>query len=184
MDQNFVNKDWIDVDLSGRSFTNCRFDHCNFSGSDLSGTEFDSCVFVDCNLSNPKINRTRARDVRFQQSKLVGLAFQNFDPFALAVHFEGCQIRLCSFSGLKLRQPLFRDCQIADSDFKSTSLVEADFSGSQFQDCLFHDAHLEQADFSTARGYSLDPRSSHLRGASFAYPEVLTLLAGFGVKVV
>jgi hypothetical protein len=42
---------------------------------------------------------------------------------------------------------------------------------------------LKKADFVGATNYYIDPIQNELTEASFAYPEVLSLLAGFRIKV-
>jgi uncharacterized protein YjbI with pentapeptide repeats len=70
-----------------------------------------------------------------------------------------------------------------ECDFKEVDLTEANFAGSVFRDTLFHQANLQKADFRSAQNYSIDPRNNNVNKARFAQPDVLGLLAPFGILV-
>lgn len=56
-------------------YEECRFTHCNLNAADLSEVTFRNCTFDGCDLSLAKLNETGFQEVRFANSKLLGLQF-------------------------------------------------------------------------------------------------------------
>ncbi|MDP2103500.1 MAG: hypothetical protein Q8K26_01100 [Candidatus Gracilibacteria bacterium] len=48
---------------------------------------------------------------------------------------------------------------------------------------LFQNSNLTKVNFSGATNYYIDPTQNKLKGAKFSQPEVLSLLAGFGIEI-
>lgn len=181
--QTFTAADYSRNNLAGYTFLDCEFQGCNFSGADLSATEFDNCLFQGCNLTNPVIGKTKFINIRFIESKLMGINFLHCNTFALDVGFENCLIRMCNFSELKMKRIPFLHCDISECDFKNSFLPEANFSGSTFRDTFFHNTDLEKADFRGASGYAIDPRANKVKKAKFSLEEAVSLLRYFDIEV-
>jgi len=77
----------------------------------------------------------------------------------------------------------FIGSMVRKSDFIGVDLGDSDFSGSDLQESRFHNANLENVNFVGARNYYINPMNNKLKKAKFSSPEVLSLLAGFGISV-
>jgi len=101
IDETFDKKDFEDSPLARGEYENCIFKHCDFSNTDLSEIIFLECEFIDSNLSLVKLTKTAFRDVKFKDSKMLGLHFENCDEFGLSFSFEKCSLNHSSFYQLK-----------------------------------------------------------------------------------
>lgn len=119
----------------------------------------------------------------FEGCKLVGVSFTKVNPFLLEWVFTGCKLELCSFEGLKMKGSRFIGCALREADFTRADLTGSDFSGSDLLQARFQQTILEKADFTKAIRYYIDPTANRLKGAKFSYPNVLSLLAPFEVRV-
>jgi uncharacterized protein YjbI with pentapeptide repeats len=77
----------------------------------------------------------------------------------------------------------FHDSSVRETDFINVDLKEACFNASDLQGSKFHNANLEKADFRGAKNYFIDPTANKVKNAVFSNPEVLALLAPFGIKI-
>ncbi len=164
-------------------YESCTFGQCNFSNSDLSAVTFLDCELVDCNLSLATLSNTAFKNVQFRNCKLLGLHFENCNPFLLEMYFDGCQLNLSSFYKLILKKTRFKNCTLHEVDF-----TEADFTNSSFADCdmtgcIFDRTTLEKADFRTAFNYSIDPENNRLKQAKFSLEGVVGLLHKYNVAI-
>lgn len=170
-------------DLRDKEFSDCTFKKCNFSESDFSNSTFVDCSFADCDLSNIKVKNCAFRNVAFENCKLLGITFDHINAFLLSWRFSKCLISFCVFSGLDMRHSQFIDCVIRETEFSDVDLQETDFSNSDLEASRFQNTDLRKAIFKDAKNYYIDPTLNKLKGAHFAYPEVLSLLVGFGIKI-
>ncbi|WP_373330747.1 pentapeptide repeat-containing protein [Salmonirosea aquatica] len=141
------------------------------------------CEFEECNLTLAKLSNTAFKNVRFVRCKMVGLHFENCNPFLLEMHFDGCQLNLSSFYKLTLKKTRFKNCAMqevdfAEANFTESSFVECDLAGATF-DCTI----LEKADFRTASNYSIDPENNRLKKAKFSLTGVVGLLHKYNISV-
>ena len=90
---------------------------------------------------------------------------------------------MCDFSTLKMKRSKFIECIIHKTDFVNADLAESDFSGSHLNGSKFHHTLLEKANLTGAIRYYIDPANNRLKQARFSYPDVLSLLAPFEIKV-
>ncbi len=169
--------------------TPAEFDDCTVRNLDLSGTSladcvFTDCTFTDCNLSNANLRNTAFRNVEFSRCKLLGMLFEDCNPFLLGVEFESCNLLMASFRAMKLAGTVFNDCSLREADFSEASLYEAVFNNCDLLNAVFDYTSLEDADLSTSRNYRINPENNMLSGARFSYPEVAGLLADYGVVLV
>jgi len=169
--------------VSGKEFSSCRFERCDFTEADLSASRFEGCRFVACNFSNPVIKRARFADAVFEECKIVGVNFYACDQLVFDIKFDRCRLLNCNFSDLKMKNSRFTLCELRGCDFQNTHLVGAAFDGSTFAETLFHSCDLEKASFRGARGYSIDPRANKIAKAVFSVPEVISLIESFGIVI-
>lgn len=169
--------------LTESDFSRCLFKKLDLSGRDLSGASFVDCAFTNCNLSNVKVGGCSFQNVSFTGCKVMGVDFSRISTLLVSWSFKDCNISLCDFRGLGMKNSRFLDCQVGECDFLNVNLADSDFSGSDLRASRFQNANLEKADFTRARNYYVDPTTNRLKHARFSYPEVLALLSGFNIKV-
>lgn len=164
-------------------YERCTFKGIDFSHMDLSGYIFIECTFFHCNLSNIRIVKTAFRDVKFEDCKLLGLAFYTCHTIGLEMHFERCNLSHASFHKITLKKSVFRSCRLHEADFTG-----ADMSQSLFDDCDLLNAHFEQtnlekADFRHAINYTIHPTNNRIRKARFSKQGLAGLLSEFDIEV-
>lgn len=189
MSRNYIeDKQFEKTDFSGQSpakgdYDNCTFSNCNFAESNLAEISFTECTFTDCNLSNAKFSKTGLRDVKFNNSKLLGLHFDNCDPFLFEVSFEKCILNLSSFYQVKMKKTNFTDCILQEVDFTGADLSQSVFTRCDLAHAIFGGTLLEKADLSTAFNYSIDPASNTIKKAKFSFPGIAGLLNKYDIEI-
>ncbi|MBS1583626.1 MAG: pentapeptide repeat-containing protein [Bacteroidetes bacterium] len=179
----FERKDFTAEPLPKGEYTQCTFRQCTFVKADLIGVAFVECTFEGCDLSLARIRGTAFRQVAFTDCKLLGLSFDQANPFLFAIMPERCILDSCSFQGLDLKGARFRNCRLHGTD-----LSQADLSGATFDDCdlldaVFGGTDLTRADLRSAHGYLIDPERNRLKGARFSTSGVGGLLARYGIEL-
>ncbi|MDN3611436.1 pentapeptide repeat-containing protein [Vibrio ostreicida] len=174
--------------LSGIEFEDCHFSDCNFSQSTFYGCRFTNCTFERCNLSVVNLSNSKLFDVRFKDSKLVGVDWTKaawpvyHSDFELT--FTRCILNDGSFFGLTLNELVFDECKLHDVDFR-----EGDYSGSSMTYCdfkhsLFMRTNLSGVDFSDSTSYAIDVLENKVKRAKFSRDEALYLLESLGIELV
>jgi len=181
--ENFQNIQYLQQNLRDREYTNCIFKKCIFDNCDLSNSIFIDCLFLDCNLSNTKINNCSFQEVVFEKCKLLGIRFATIDTLLITWIFKESIITICDFSYLDIKESKFLKCEMKEVDFINTNLIGADFNGSSLPLCKFHNTNLEKANFLGALNYYINPIENKLKQAKFSYPDVLSLLDTFEIKI-
>ena len=181
--EEFSNLSFTTDKLPRGEYEACTFTHCDFSTSDVSAVTFMDCVFKECNLSLANISNTAFKNVQFLNCKLVGLHFQNCNPFLLEMHFDGCQLNLSSFYKLVLKKTRFKNCTMQEVDFAEADLTCASLAECDLAGAIFDRTILEKADFRTAFNYSIDPEKNRLKKARFSLEGVVGLLHKYGIDI-
>jgi fluoroquinolone resistance protein len=172
-----------DKTLTKGEYENCTFQNCDFSNFDFSDFKFIECLFEDCNLSLLKLNNTVFRDVKFCACKMLGLHFEQCNPFGLAFQFEHCQLKHTSFYQLKIKSTIFKNSQLEECDF-----TEADLSQSVFENCnllnaIFEQTNMEKCDYRTAVNYVVDPENNRIKKAKFSAIGLYGLLHKYDIEI-
>ncbi len=167
--------------ISPGDYENCIFMSCDFSNASLSEFSFLECEFRDCNLTMTKLNRTCFRDVKFSNSRLLGLHFEDCSDVLISMSFESSQVELCSFPGLKLRNTAFRNSKIIEADFSGTDLGNSLFHECDLSRSVFMNTNLEKADFRTAFNYIIDPELNRIIKAKFSLAGLPGLLSKYDI---
>jgi fluoroquinolone resistance protein len=162
---------------------NCRFVQCAFQEVHLSRSRFRDCRFEGCDLSLVKLNDTVLSDIKFVQSKLLGVRFDQCNDFSLSLDFENCLLSLSVFHKLKLMKTRFKDCNLQEADF-----TQAELSGSVFENCdlqrtIFNNTNLEKVDFRSAFNYSINPEINRIKRARFSLAGVAGLLDKYQIEI-
>ncbi len=177
------NQNYSDSAWKQGEYEECRFVNCHMNSVDLSASSFIDCTFEGCDLSMVNLNGTALKDVRFEQCKLLGLKFENCNPFLLEMEFTACQLTYSSFHGLKLKGIRFVNCQIEEADFSGSDLTQATFDQCNLAKTLFDNTLLERADLRTAYHYSIHPEHNYLNGAKFAQDGLHGLLDHLNISI-
>lgn len=164
-------------------YDECVFDTCQLSDADLSGMHFSSCQFRNCNLSMMRVTDTAFRDTAFTGCKLLGVHFEQVNPFGFGVSFVNCILDLSSFFDRKMKNTQFKDCSMQDVDFGSADLTQAVFDNCNLARAVFDNTNLEKADLSTAYNYSIDPTRNKIRKARFSMPALAGLLDQYDIEI-
>ncbi len=183
-EQYFEGKTFNEKDtLAKGEYENCTFSNCNLAEADLSGFSFENCLFEQCNLSMAKLKKVSLRDVKFKNCKLLGLRFDDCNPFLLAVNFENCQLNYSSFYQLKLKGTKFNKCNLQEADFTETDLSQADFYGCDLKLTVFENTILEAADFRNAEHFIIDPEKNKITKAKFSMGGLPGLLNKYHIVI-
>lgn len=183
-----VEKTFDKIDFSQSPFPKgeyeeCRFINCDLSNADLSGSSFSECSFLGCNLNMANLVKTAFTDVKFRDSKMLGLQFGNCNPFRFAVDFENCILNHSSFYNTKLKKALFKNSNLHEVDFTSCDLSEATFDNCDLALATFQSAILEKANFLTAYNYSIDPEMNKIKKARFSQMGIAGLLDKYDIEI-
>ncbi len=181
--KSFTRTDFTGDKLPKGEYDNCTFVDCDISNADLSGINLVDCTFTGCNLSLARISNTAFREVRFVECKLMGLHFENCNPFLFSIEVERCSLNLSSFYKLNLKRSKFKsttlqEVDFTESDLTGVALTECDLSGA-----IFENTNLEKADFRAAYNYSIDPENNRLKKAKFSREGIAGLLGKYGIEV-
>ena len=159
------------------------FEKISFNEHSLVKGIFEECTFNNCDCSLTKLKSTILQDVRFVNSKLLGVQFHECNGFLLRLYFENCMLKLSVFYKLKLKNTAFKNCNLQEADFS-----EADLTGALFDNCdlllaTFMHTNLEKADFRSASHYSINPEINRIRKARFSIPGVTGLLTTYDIEI-
>ncbi len=182
-EKQFDTIDFTQKPLTEADYENCTFVNCNFSGSTLTNIIFAECTFTDCNLSLAIITQTAFKIVAFKNSKLLGLHFENCNPFLFEVYFENCILNLSSFYKLKIKKTRFVNCSLHEVDFAAADLTSAVFDKCDLTGSVFQNSIIEKADFSTAYNYSINPEINKIKKAKFSLAGITGLLDKYDIEV-
>jgi uncharacterized protein YjbI with pentapeptide repeats len=183
VEQTITQQDYSSHPLPKGTYELCVFSQCNLNNSDLSEYTFIECTFDQCDLSLADLSGTAFRDTEFRDSKMLGLHFEDCNPFLLSMRFHTCQLNLSTFIQVKLKKSAFKDCSLQEADF-----TEADMSGSVFAGCdlggaVFERTILENCDLRTAYNYSIDPQENRLKKAKFSGQGLAGLLSKYDLDI-
>lgn len=166
----------------GESLEECEFQGVDFSPLDLKGVTFLDCTFTNCNLANQSLTKTTMREPTFVGCNLMGINWPSLKRLEWPKYRE-CKLNFSSFQGLKLKKLEMTTCSAVEVDFAEADLTSADFSNTGLAGAVFERAILEGADFRTSRDYVIDVRTTKIKGAKFAYPQVMALIAALGAEI-
>lgn len=179
----FDRTDFVSSSLPKDVYENCQFSNCNFYQADLLNITFRECTFNSCDFSLSNLKNTGLNDIHFVGCKLVGVQFEECNPFLLSLDFENCLLKLAVFYKIKLKKIRFKNCNLQEVDF-----TEADLSGAVFDNCdleraIFHKTNLQNSDFRTSVHYSLDPEMNRVTKARFSRLGIAGLLDKYKIEI-
>jgi len=182
-DQEFTNLDLSENGLELAEYENCIFLGCLFAGTSLKEIIFSECEFSECDLSNCKIDHTSLRQVQFNDCKMLGLHFEQCNPFLFSVNFSRCTLNFSSFYQLNMKATTFEGCSLQEVDFTETNLEGSHFYECELSDAVFDRTNLSAADLRKAYRFNIDPSGNLLKGARFSVNNLQGLLIGTGILI-
>jgi len=174
------------IDISDKKFQKGEYDNCTISNAelstrDLSGYIFTDCIFEGSNLSLCTLKNTSFRNVVFHNCKLLGVVWENCNPFLLNFRFDHCIMDMGSFYGMKLKKIKFSTCSMMETDFTETELTSAVFDDCNFTKAIFYKTNLQGADLRTSTDYSINPENNNIKNANFRWPAAAGLLDKYNI---
>ncbi|WP_346863779.1 pentapeptide repeat-containing protein [uncultured Draconibacterium sp.] len=182
-DQNFKNIIFSDSEVEISDYENCTFIDCSFSNANLSDFSFEDCRFENCDFSNTKIRNTAFKNVHFNSCKLIGLQFDECNPFLLEFTFTTCLLNYSSFFKVKLKKTVFTKCSLHEVDFSQANLSEANFTECDFAGATFSQTNLRRADLRTSFNFNIYPEQNQISGAKFSMETLPGLLYKYKIKI-
>ena len=153
------------------------FGSVDFNKIPVQKGDYDNCTFENCIFSGA------FKPSRFEHCKLIGLQFDECNPFLLALHFIGCQLNLSCFYQLKIKNTIFKECILKEVDFTETDLSGSSFSKCNLSGAIFGNTNLEKADFSSSLNFLIDPDHNRIKGAMFTLDGLPGLLNKYQIRV-
>lgn len=182
-DKVLKNQDFSENGLEQADYESCNFIDCIFSSANLSSYSFEDCSFENCDFSNTKITNTAFKNVSFKNCKLIGLQFDECNPFLLEFNFNGCMLNYASFYQLKIKETRFNRCIMHEVDFSETDLSKAIFSECDLAGAVFNFTNLQKADLRNSINLYLNPEQNKLAGAHFSLDMLPGLLSKYNIEV-
>ncbi len=179
----YEKQDYKTINILKGNYENCLFSLCDFSNSDLSGVNFTDCRFENCNLSMTNFSNTQLNNIIFSNCKMLGMKFEQCNPYLFKVTFYNCLLNLSSYFKVKLKKTHFKDCTLHEVDFTETELNEAVFDNCDLKGAIFSYTHLEKADFRTAYNYSIHPETNRISKAKFSRDGIAGLLDKYNITI-
>ncbi|ENM3915628.1 pentapeptide repeat-containing protein [Vibrio paracholerae] len=187
-DVSFEKLSSLDGQYSGIEFEDCQFSDCDFSAVKFRKCKFTNCIFERCNLSLVDFSNSKLFELKFQDSKLVGVDWTKamwavyHSDFELS--FKRCILNDSSFFGLTLNELVFDECKLHDVDFREGNFRGSTMTYSDFSHSLFMRTNLQGVDFSESIAYAIDVLENNVQKAKFSRYEALNLLESLGIELV
>ena len=175
--------DFTKTKIKKGEYDNCTFINCNFEGIHASNIQFVECEFLECNFSNTIVKDTAFKEVNFINCKMIGVKFNECDPFLLQFTFKDCQLNFSSFYQLKIPNTKFSNCNLQEVDFTETDLSNAILDNCDLKLAIFDRTNLKKSDFRTAFNFELNPEENSLKGAKFSKDNLVGLLSVYKIIV-
>jgi fluoroquinolone resistance protein len=183
VNKSFIKEQFAQKKLPLGEYEGCTFLDCDFTDADISGLTFIDCSFEDSNLSMTKIQNSAFKTVRFINCKLLGLNFNECNPFLLSLSFDHCPLNLASFYKLKLKGIKFSDCDLREVDFTESDLTLSIFENCNLERAIFDNTLLVKADLRTSFNYSIDPTINRIQKSKHSRNGIAGLLDKYDIVI-
>ncbi len=114
---------------------------------------------------------------------MLGLQFNDCNPFGLSFKFEGSVLNNSVFYQTSIKKTVFKDSTLIEADFTECDLSGAVFSSCDLSGAVFDATNLEKTDFRTSVNYSIDPALNKLKKARFSLSEIYGLLYKLDIEI-
>lgn len=182
-DKQFSRVNFSEAPPARGQYENCTFRGCRFVACRLSDIVFIDCEFYDCDFSGADISGAGWQNIRFEDCRLQGIAWERAIAFLFEIHCHRCNLNHCSFYGMVLKNCTFEQCDIQESDFSLSDARGTSFTGSDLSGTTFSSTKLDKADFRRCRAFSINPTSNSVKGAHFSAAHLEGLLSDFGINI-
>lgn len=182
-DKTFERVDFTITNLAKDDYENCNFINCNFHNTSLMNVVFRECNFEGCDLSLTNLTNSTINEVSFIDCKMIGIQFEQCNPFLFSVNFNNCNLKLSVFFKIKLKKTLFKNCNLQETDFTEADMTAAMIDNCDLQGAIFYRTNLEKANFSTSYNYSMNPEENRLKKARFSRMGLAGLLNKYGIEI-
>ena len=164
------------------------YENCTFQDSDLTEFQFKhfkfiDCTFKSCNLSLAQISQCSFQNVRFENCKMIGILFENVNPFSLELTFKSCNLSQSSFYQLSLKNTHFNSCVLHEVDFTETDLSKSNFSDSDLLNAIFDGTNLEGASVISALNFEINPIKNKIKKLKISNEALSGLLTQFDLDI-
>lgn len=189
----YLEKDFYDLNFSGKKIRSATFEACTFKACDFSETTFKNCSFMDCsfsacNLSVVNFGFSRFSDVAFHECKTIGIDWTKVTwasiPLGCPLKFYKCMLNDSSFFGLSLNEIEMEDCEAKRVDFREGEFCRANLRHTDFSDSLFNGTNLTRADFTEATNYQINIYQNTIKKAKFNRYEAVSLLDSLEIELI
>ncbi len=182
-DKEFNNVDFTKYELIALEYENCSFINCNLYETDLSNLVFIDCSFDNSDLSLAKLTNTAFKSIIFTNCKMLGLHFEDCNPFLISMTFNNCQLNLSCFYQINLTTSAFNNCKLHEVDFNESKLRGNNLKNCDLLGAVFQNTILNKVDFRTSYNFSIDPEINSISGAKFSASGALGLLDKFNIII-
>lgn len=182
-EQEFKDLNFAEKHLPKGEYEDCVFQNCNFAKVDISNISFEECEFSCCDFSNAEIQKTAFRTCLFAACKMLGLHFEDCNPFLFGGTFDGCDLSYASFFKMDLTSTLFRGCNFTEVDFAEANLNEIEVKMCNFLNASFENTNLKKTDFRGAVNFNIDPEINQIQGAKFHAADLQGLLRKYNIEI-
>lgn len=183
MSKQFNNEDYSSRPFPVGDYEQCTFTVCNFANADVASINFQDCTFTNCDWSMAQLKDTTFQTVVFNNCKLLGLHFEDCNPFLFAADFRSCQLNLASFYKMNLKDCTFDTCSLQEVDFVGTNLSGLLFNQCNFAGANFEQTNLEGADFRKASHFRINPELNRIQKAKFSIEDLPGLLEKYDLEI-
>ncbi len=181
--QSFQNENYQKIPFEIKNYEACTFENCDFQGIDLSGARFIDSIFIECNLSNTTLHKTSLQNAQFKKCKMLGLTFDDCDPFNFSIFTSHSNLSHASFYKMNLTKCLFDNSLLHEADFTETNLKKVKLTFCDFDRAIFERTNLEEADLRNAINYTFDPENNRIYKAKCSLPDVIRLLDKYKLTI-
>jgi uncharacterized protein YjbI with pentapeptide repeats len=155
----------------------------NFSWYDFWWKKLSDCKFEKCNLSNVMVRSTTFNNIAFVNSKIMWMKFVDINHFLSNFSFSDCNISLCSFYWVNLKNTIFKDSEIKESDFTNANLENASFDYCDLEKSIFSNTNLKNANFVWSYNFSINPATNKLSKTKFSRDNAIWLLTYLDITI-
>ena len=181
--ETYIKIDFSKTKIKKGEYDNCTFTNCNFENTHASNIQFVECVFIDCNFSNAIVKDTAFKDVNFINCKMIGVKFNECDPFLLQFCFKECQLNFSSFYQLKIPKTLFENCNLEEGDFTEANISSSFFDNCDLKGAIFETTNLEKVNFKTALNFTFELEKNRVKGTKFNRSTIDGLLSHYKIVI-
>lgn len=137
---------------------------CDLSGLDLSNRKFEDVNFEDCNLSGVDFSGTTIKHGKFKNGLLIGGNFEKAD--LSSVDFTGCAMQKVNLSHVRIEGVGIKESNLANASLKSANVEFSNLN-------VFKDVNLSDADLSGAKISWFYGENINFRNANFTDSSIL-----------